>query len=78
MTDPTRAASYPPFVQFLSDINEEINSDEDLIEVMNGIADTLGDMFGFQSNRHELVANFVARLHAAADASAQTQVMTRN
>lgn len=78
MTTPTRATPYLPFVEFLAEANDDMDGDDDLTELMNGIADTLGDMFGFQSNRHEVVENFVARLTAAADAAALSQVMAKN
>lgn len=78
MTDPVRATTYQPFVEFLMEASAECESDEEICELMDGIADTLGDMFGFQSDRHESVQRFVARLNAAADAAAQTQVMARN
>ena len=71
-----RATTFPPFVQFLADM--ECETDDEVVELMNGIADTLGDMFGHQSDRYEMVERFVARLQAAADAAAQEQVMSKN
>lgn len=71
-----RATSYLPFVEFLAEASGD--SDAELQELMDGIADTLGDMFGFQSDHHEAVARFVSRLFEAADAAAASQVMARN
>jgi hypothetical protein len=71
-----RAEPFLPFVEFLADM--ECDSDEELVELMDGIADTLGDMFGYQSNRYEAVERFVARLQAAADAAALSQSMSKN
>lgn len=77
MTNPTRPTLYMPFVQFLADANGEDVTDESLTELMDRIADTLGDMLGHQSDRYAAVEHFVARLQAAADAAAQTQVMSK-
>jgi hypothetical protein len=71
-----RAVPYIPFLEFLAEAGCE--SDEDLVELMDGIADTLGDMFGFQSDRYEAVERFVTRLQAAADAAALSQSMAKN
>jgi hypothetical protein len=71
-----RATTFAPFVQFLADMGCE--TDDEVTQLMDDIADTLGDMFGFQSDRHEAVARFVKRMDAAADAAAQSQVMSRN
>ena len=71
-----RATGYLPFVQFLADM--ECETDDEVVELMDGIADTLGDMFGFQSDRYDAVERFVTRLRAAADAAAQDQIMSRN
>jgi hypothetical protein len=71
-----RATTFSPFVQFLADM--ECETDDEVIELMDSIADTLGDMFGCQSDRYDAVERFVTRLRAAADAAAQDQVMSRN
>lgn len=72
----SRARTLTPFVEFLA--NADCETDADLQALMDDIADTLGDMFGFQSDRYEAVDRFVKRLQAAADAAAQEQVMSRN
>ena len=77
MSEPVqRATPFPAFIEFLA--NAECETDDDLTELMDGIADTLGDMFGHQSDCYEAVAHFITRLQAAADAAAQTQTMAKN
>lgn len=71
-----RANTFFPFVEFLANAGAE--DDAGLQDLMDKIADTLGDMFGFKSDRHEAVERFVTRLQAAADAAALSQVMSRN
>lgn len=71
-----RAETFAPFVEFLGEHMGE--NDDDLTVLMDAIADTLGDMFGYQSDRHQAVQRFVARLQAAADAAGADQVMSRN
>jgi hypothetical protein len=71
-----RAETFAPFLEFLADMAPE--TDAEVVDLMDRIADTLGDMFGFQSDRHESMARFVQRMQAAADAAALTQTMSRN
>jgi len=65
-----------PLVELMAE--HQGDSDADLSDLMDGIADTLGDMLGYQSNRHALVERFATRLQAAADAAGAEQVMARN
>lgn len=65
-----------PLVELMAE--HQGDSDGELSELMDAFADTLGDMLGFQSDRHALVARFVTRLQAAADAAGAEQVMSRN
>jgi hypothetical protein len=70
-----RAETFPPFLEFLVDMGPE--TDAEVVALMDGIADTLGDMFGFQSDRYAVIERFVTRLNAAADAAALTQTMAK-
>lgn len=71
-----RATTFAPFVDFLAEHFGE--TDEETTDLLDGIADTLGDMFGHSSTRYDDIEHFVGRLRAAADAAAQHLVMSRN
>jgi hypothetical protein len=70
------AGTITPFVEFLA--SADCETDDDLQALMDDIADKLGDMFGHQSARYELVERFIGRLQAAADAAGQEQRMAKN
>lgn len=65
---------HQPTVTFLIEMSEQVSNDIEATELFDGIADTLGDMLGNQSDYRPVTSRFVRRIIEAAAAAQERHV----